>query len=211
MLWMATGTPLFAEENEKTIPPLSENNRIVVLGDSITSGYGISKEEAYPALLQAKLKNAKLPGTVINAGVSGDTTAGGLRRVAWALGSGADILIIALGGNDGLRGLSPQQTTENLSGIIDNARKKNPAIRIILAGMQMPANMGAQYTEEFKNLYPRVAEEKKVHLLPFLLEGVGGDPSFNQDDQIHPNQEGQKQITESVWQYLAPIVKGENK
>lgn len=206
ILWMAAGAPLFAEEKQKATPPAAGISRIVVLGDSITAGYGLSKEQAYPALLQTKLKETGHPATVANAGVSGDTTAGGLRRVAWALGPGADVLIIALGGNDGLRGLSPDQTAANLAGIITKAREKNPAIRVILAGMQMPSNMGAEYTEAFKNLYPRVAKENNAILLPFLLEGVGGDPQFNQDDQIHPNEAGQKRIAETVWDALQPLL-----
>lgn len=197
---MAAGGALFAEEKAVGLP------RVVILGDSITAGYGLDKEQAYPALLERKFQEAGLAVEVVNAGVSGDTTAGGLRRIAWALGKGADVLVIALGGNDGLRGLSPEQTTANLKGIIDKAREKNPAIRIILAGMQMPANMGAAYTEAFKAIYPRVAESEKVTLVPFLLEGVGGDPAFNQDDQIHPNEKGQERIAQTMWPYVKKAV-----
>jgi acyl-CoA thioesterase-1 len=176
--------------------------RIVVLGDSITAGYGLDPQEAYPALLQKKVDAASLPYTVTNAGVSGDTTAGGLRRVAWALGKGADILVVALGGNDGLRGISPEQTEKNLTGIIDKAREKNPALKVVIAAMQMPDNMGAEFTEKFKGLFAKVAEEKKAALVPFLLEGVGGVESLNQQDRIHPTEEGQAKVADNVWKVL---------
>ncbi len=186
--------------------------RIVVLGDSITAGYGLDPQEAYPAVLQKKIDAAGLPYTVSNAGVSGDTTAGGLRRIAWALGQqGADVLVIALGGNDGLRGISPEQTEQNLSGIIDKAREKKPGLKVIVAAMQMPDNMGEDFTAKFKALFPKVAKEKKAELVPFLLEGVGGVESLNQDDRIHPNVEGQKKVAENVWKVLEPLVKGDAK
>ena len=180
-----------------------EKKRIVVLGDSITAGYGLDPQEAYPALLQKKIDAAGLPYTVANAGVSGDTTAGGLRRVAWALGQqGADVLVVALGGNDGLRGIQPEQTRENLAGIIDKARTKNPQMKVVIAGMQMPDNMGAEFTTKFKELYPGIAKEKKVALVPFLLEGVGGSEELNQEDRIHPTAEGQAKVAETVWKVL---------
>jgi acyl-CoA thioesterase-1 len=178
--------------------------RIVVLGDSITAGYGLDPQEAYPALLQKKVDADGLPYTVTNAGVSGDTTAGGLRRITWAIGKGVDVLVISLGGNDGLRGISPDQTEKNLSGIIDKAREKNPAVKVIISAMQMPDNMGAEFTEKFKGLFAKVAEEKKTKLVPFLLEGVGGIDSLNQQDRIHPNVEGQKKVAENVWKILKP-------
>ena len=180
--------------------------RIVVLGDSITAGYGLDPQEAYPALLQKKIDAASLPYTVTNAGVSGDTTAGGLRRVAWALGKGADVLVVALGGNDGLRGISPDQTEKNLSGIIDKAREKNPTIKVVIAAMQMPDNMGAEFTAKFKGLFAKVAEEKKATLVPFLLEGVGGIESLNQQDRIHPTAEGQTKVADNVWKVLQPVL-----
>ena len=176
--------------------------RIVVLGDSITAGYGLDPQEAYPALLQKKVDAASLPYTVTNAGLSGDTTAGGLRRVAWALGKGADVLVVALGGNDGLRGISPEQTEKNLTGIIDKAREKNPAVKVVISAMQMPDNIGAEFTTKFKGLFSKVAEEKKAALVPFLLEGVGGVESLNQQDRIHPTAEGQAKVAENVWKVL---------
>ena len=182
--------------------------RIVVLGDSITAGFGLEDpDQAYPALLQRKIDAAGLRYTVANAGLSGDTTAGGLRRVDWALGEGADVLIIALGGNDGLRGLSPRQTEENLLGIIKKARAKSPAIAVIIAGMQMPENMGREFVEKFSAVFPRVAREAGVTLLPFLLEGVGGVPELNQADMIHPTPEGQKKVAENVWKVLEKVLR----
>jgi acyl-CoA thioesterase-1 len=178
------------------------HGRIVVLGDSITAGFGLDPSEAYPALLQQKIDAAGLPYSVANAGLSGDTTAGGLRRVDWALGPGADVLIIALGGNDGLRGFSPKQTEDNLLGIIKKARTKSPGISVIIAGMQMPENMGREFVEKFGAVFPRVAAETGATLMPFLLEGVGGVPELNQADMIHPTPNGQKRVAENVWKVL---------
>ena len=184
--------------------------RIVILGDSITAGYGLDPQDAYPAILQKKIDAAALPYTVSNAGVSGDTTAGGLRRIAWALGKqGADVLVIALGGNDGLRGLSPEQTEANLRGIVDKARAKNPEMKIVIAAMQMPGNMGAEFTAKFRQVFAKVAEEKKAGLVPFLLADVGGVDELNQADRIHPTEEGQKKVAENVWKVLEPVLKAE--
>lgn len=177
------------------------------MGDSITAGYGLETAEAYPALIQQKINDSKLPFTVVNAGISGDTTASGLRRIVWALGAGADVLVISLGGNDGLRGISPKQTAENLTGIITKARAKFPQLKVLLAGMQMPANMGREFTEEFSLVFPDVAKANNATLIPFLLEGVGGVAKFNQPDQIHPTAEGQKLIAENVWKILQPLLK----
>ncbi len=199
-LLVVTGGGLWAEDAPNAN---GAKKRIVVLGDSITAGYGLDPEEAYPALLQKKIDAAGLPFTVTNAGVSGDTTAGGLRRVAWALGQqGADVLVVALGGNDGLRGIQPEQTRENLAGIIDKARTKNPGMKVIVAGMQMPDNMGAEFTTSFKSLFPEIAKEKKAALVPFLLEGVGGSEELNQADRIHPTAEGQVKVADTVWKVL---------
>lgn len=181
--------------------------RIVVLGDSLTAGYGLNPENAYPALLQKKIEAAGLPFTVTNAGVSGDTTAGGLRRVNWVLSRGADILVIALGGNDGLRGIPPAESKKNLFGMIEKARAKNPDIRLIVAGMKISDNMGQKFTEQFQKVFSDVAKESKATLVPFLLEGVGGVEELNQADGIHPTAEGQKKVAENVWKVLSPLVK----
>ena len=180
-----------------------------MLGDSITAGFGLDRDQAYPAILQQKLDAAGLPFSVVNAGVSGDTTAGGVRRVDWALGPGADVLIIALGGNDGLRGISPKQTEENLREIIKRARAKAPEISVIIAGMEMPGNMGKEFVEQFRAVFPRVAAETSAALVPFLLEGVGGVPELNQADMIHPTPEGQKRVAENVWKVLEKVLKRE--
>lgn len=181
---------------------------IVFIGDSITAGYGLDREAAYPALIQAKLNEAGLDYEVVNAGVSGDTTAGGLRRVRWVLRGGQPaIVVIALGGNDGLRGLPVEQTSSNLRQMIDKIRELGPDARILLAGMRMPESMGADYAERFFRSFAQVAKEKDISLLPFLLEGVGGDAAMNQDDQIHPNADGQKVIAKNVWAALKPWLK----
>jgi acyl-CoA thioesterase-1 len=187
-------------------PVTPAKGRIVVLGDSITAGYGLDPSQAYPALLQKKIDEAKLPYTVANAGVSGDTTAGGLRRIDWALGPGADVLIVALGGNDGLRGVMPKQTEENLTAIIQKARAKVPKIAIIVAGMEMPGNMGQEYVEQFRAIFPRVATAQNVALVPFLLAGIGGVAEFNQADLIHPTAAGQQRVAENVWGGLQKVL-----
>lgn len=197
---LLVGGTLFAGETPNAN---AGKKRIVILGDSITAGYGLDPQQAYPALLQKKIDAAALPYTVVNAGVSGDTTAGGLRRVDWALGkAGAEILVIALGGNDGLRGISPAQTAENLAGIVDKARAKNPAMRVLVAGMEMPGNMGAEFISQFKAVFPKVAADRTAVLIPFLLDGVGGDEKLNQPDRIHPTEEGQRKVAENVWKLL---------
>lgn len=197
------GGLLCAEESSNAN---AANKRIVVLGDSITAGYGLDPSEAYPALVQEQIDAAKLSYTVANAGVSGDTTAGGLRRVPWAMGKGADVLIIALGGNDGLRGISPEETKKNLLGIVEKARAKNPEIQILIAGMQMPDNMGPGFTARFKAVFAEAAMESKATLIPFLLEGIGGNEKFNQPDRIHPTPEGQAVVAENVWKILQPVI-----
>ncbi len=202
-LLLATGGLLFAQES---LNATAANKRIVILGDSITAGYGLDPGEAYPALLQKKIDAAKLPYTVANAGVSGDTTAGGLRRVAWAMGKGADVLVIALGGNDGLRGISPEETKRNLLGIIQKARAKNPGIQILVAGMQMPDNMGRKFTSRFKAIFPEAAKESNATLIPYLLAGIGGDENLNQPDRIHPTAEGQSKVADNVWRVLRPTI-----
>jgi acyl-CoA thioesterase-1 len=188
------------------VSPKPERKTVVVLGDSLAAGYGVDPAEAYPALLQQKIEVAKLPFTVVNAGVSGDTSAGGLRRVDWVLKRPMDVLVLELGGNDGLRGLTPEATRTNLQGIIDKARQKNAVVRVVVAGMQMPANMGAEYTEKFQKVFPDLAQTNKAALIPFLLEGVGGREELNQPDQIHPTADGHKIVAENVWKVLQPVL-----
>lgn len=205
LLWW-TGGALWAADAPTSNAAQASAGRIVILGDSITAGYGLEPEQAYPALLQEKIAAAGLPFTVVNAGVSGDTTAGGLRRLDWTLAREADVLIVALGGNDGLRGIPPKQTEENLTGIVERARAKYPGIKVIIAGMEMPANMGAEFVGQFRALFPRVAKSAEAALVPFLLEGVGGVTALNQPDLIHPTAEGQKRIAENVWKVLRPVL-----
>lgn len=180
--------------------------RVVILGDSITAGHGLSPSDAYPAVLQQKVDAAHLNYQVVNAGVSGDTTAGGLRRIDWALSAGAKVLVIALGGNDGLRGISPKQTEANLTGIIEKAKAKVPGLVVIVAGMQMPASMGADFAKAFAELYPKVAQATGATFVPSLLKGVGGIEKLNQPDFIHPTAEGQRKVAENVWAVLHGVL-----
>jgi len=204
LLW--TSGTLWCADASTTTAAGGWRGRVVVLGDSITAGYGLDPEQAYPALLQQQIDAAKLPFTVVNAGVSGDTTADGLRRVDWALDAGADVLVVALGANDGLRGIPPKRTEENLFKIIQRARAKCPGIAVIVAGMQMPGNMGREFVEQFRTLFPRVAAENDAVLVPFLLEGVGGMTELNQPDRIHPTAEGQKRVALNVWKVLQKVL-----
>jgi acyl-CoA thioesterase-1 len=204
VLW--GGEALAANANPAK-PADASRGRVVFLGDSLTAGYGLEPQQAYPALLQEKIEKARLPFEVVNAGISGDTTAGGLRRIDWALRGGADVLVIALGGNDGLRGVSPTQTEANLRAIVKRAKEKNPQISIILTGMQMPGNMGADFVQAFSTLFPRIAEQMNAALVPFLLDGVGGVAAMNQPDRIHPTAEGQRRLAENVWPVLERTLK----
>ena len=183
-----------------------ERKAIVIVGDSIAAGLGVEPGESFPGLLQQRVNEKKLPYEVVNAGVSGDTTAGGVRRMPWLLKRKMDLLVLELGGNDGLRGITPKETKANLEKIIDLAREKNPDVQIIVAGMQMPQNMGEEYTREFREVFPTVAKEKKTKLIPFLLEGVGGKADLNLPDRIHPNPQGHKIIADTVLSVLGPLL-----
>lgn len=178
---------------------------IVALGDSLTSGLGVAADEAYPALLQVRLRRDGYAYRVVNAGVSGDTTAGGLRRVDWVLRAQPEIVILALGANDGLRGQSPQTTRANLEAIV--ARLTAAGARVLLAGMRMPPNYGEAFTREFETVFPAVARRANVALVPFLLDGVAADPTLNQADGLHPNAAGHRVIAERLWPHLAPLLK----
>jgi acyl-CoA thioesterase I len=180
---------------------------IVFFGDSLTAGYGIDPDEAYPALVQKKITEAKLPWRVVNAGLSGETTAGGLRRLDWILRQPVAIFVISLGGNDGLRGIPPAASRANLQAMIDRIRARHPAVTIVLAGMQMPPNLGADYTREFAAMYPDLATANRLPLIPFLLEGVGGVPALNLPDGIHPTAEGHQILARTVWTTLAPLLR----
>ena len=181
---------------------------VLCVGDSLTAGYGLSKDEAYPAQLAARLRAAGHSNEVINAGVSGDTTAGGLRRIDWLLRQPVDVLVLALGANDGLRGLSPEAAETNLTQLIERVRAKHPDARVLLCGMQAPPNMGPDYAARLEAIYPRLARATGATLLPFLLEGVAGVPALNQADGIHPTAEGQRVIADAVWAKLEPLLAG---
>ena len=204
-LWLAA---LASSLPAQTSADVSASRKtLVVLGDSLTAGYGLDPGDAYPALLQQKIDAARLPFTVINAGLSGDTTAGGLRRIDWILKRKVDVLLIELGGNDGLRGLQPEATKTNLQGIITKTLAKFPAAKIILAGMKVPPNMGADYAARFEKNYADLARDHQAALIPFLLEGVGGKPELNLPDRIHPTAEGHKIVAETVWRVAEPVLK----
>lgn len=180
--------------------------KILFFGDSITAGYGIDKNKAFPALIQQKIDSLDWNFKAVNAGLSGETSAGGLRRVDWILRQDFKVFILELGGNDGLRGIDVESTKQNLKKIIDKVRDKKPDAKIILTGMQVPPNLGPEYTGDFKEMYPEIAKEKDVTLIPFLLEDVGGNPDLNQGDGIHPTAKGHKIIAETVWEELKPIL-----
>jgi acyl-CoA thioesterase-1 len=179
---------------------------IVVVGDSIAAGYGVEPSEAYPALLQDKIRAAGWNFTVVNAGVSGDTSADGLNRINWLLKRKIDVLILELGGNDGLRGVPAATTETNLQTIIDRVKQKYPSAKIVIAGMQMPPNLGEQYRTAFKNIFPALAARNHAVLVPFLLEGVGGKPELNQPDHVHPTAAGHRIVAENVWKVLRPVL-----
>ncbi|MGI9088700.1 MAG: arylesterase [Chthoniobacterales bacterium] len=187
-------------------PPVAEK-AIVFLGDSLSAGYGVKPNESFPALIGEKIREAKLPYQVENAGLSGDTTAGGLRRIDWLLQRPIDVLVIELGGNDGLRGLPVAATKSNLQAIIDKAKAKGPETKIIIAGMRIPPNLGADYTASFQRVFGEIAQVDHATLIPFLLEGVGGIRALNQPDQIHPTAEGHRIIADLVWRTLEPILR----
>lgn len=186
----------------------ADTRTIVFFGDSLTAGYGLNdpSSEAYPALIQEKLDATKPGWRAVNAGLSGETTSGGLRRVDWILRQPFDIFVLALGGNDGLRGIDPAVSRDNLQKIIDRVRAKNPAAKLVLAGMQMPVSMGADFAREFERMYPEVAAKNDAVLVPFLLEGVGGQLELNQPDRIHPTAKGHAVIAETVWKILRPLL-----
>lgn len=178
--------------------------RIVFLGDSLTAGYGLEVAESYPSLIQARMRTAGYPYEVVNAGVSGDTSAGGLRRLDWALDGDVRVLVVALGGNDGLRGLPVPELKRNLDEIITRSQSKG--IAVVLAGMEAPPNFGSVYTAEFRAVYRDLARLRRVPLVPFLLDGVAGNPALNIRDGIHPNPKGARIVETTVWRALEPLL-----
>ena len=191
-------------ETTRPASPKALRPRIVALGDSLTAGLGLEAPSAYPALLQARLTAEGFAYDVVNAGVSGDTSAGGLSRLDWALDGDVRVLIVALGGNDGLRALPPEELEQNLATIIEKAQARH--ITVILAGMEAPPNFGRDYIVKFHRVYPELANRYHVAFVPFLLEGVAGSETLNQRDGIHPTAEGAKIVANNIWTVLGPIV-----
>lgn len=178
---------------------------MVIIGDSLTEGYGVAKEAAYPAVLEKKITEINKNWTVINSGVSGSTSASGLGRLKWQLKSKPDLLLLALGANDGLRGLKPSVTEANLAEVLELAKKEK--IKVILCGMMMPPNYGKNYQKEFSELYPRVAKKYGVQLISFFLNGVAGRSEFNLEDGIHPNEKGHQIIAQNIFNEIQNEIK----
>lgn len=198
------GTSVFSSLSLRAAEPRT----LVFFGDSLTAGYGLEDPaaQAYPALIQEKITAARLPWRVVNAGLSGETTSGGARRIDWILRQPIDVFVLALGGNDGLRGIEPGISRASLARIMDRVREKNPSAQLVVAGMMMPATLGADYTREFAAMYPELAKKYSATLIPFLLAGVGGDSALNQEDQIHPTARGHAVVAETVWKTLQPLL-----
>ena len=182
--------------------------RVVFMGTSLTAGRGLgSPDEAFPALLQEMADSAAVPARVVNAGVSGETSAGGLRRIVWMVVDTIDVLVLELGANDGLRGQDTEALARNLEAIIDTTRAHWPAAEIVLAGMQAPPNLGTRYASAFRAVFPTVASERRTALVPFLLEGVAGVRPLNQGDGIHPTSEGHEYVARTIWPVLEPVLR----
>jgi len=207
-----TNTPPADKEPAETSPlaaappEAASKPTILFFGNSITAGLGVDPEQAFPALVGQKIDSTDLAYTVVNAGLSGETTAGGRSRVGWVLRKPVAVFVLELGGNDGLRGIPIADTRRNLQAIIDTVRRLSPQAKIVLAGMQIPPNLGADYAAQFKKLYSDLAQKNKLPLIPFLLEGVGGVAKFNQRDGIHPTPEGHRLVARNVWAVLQPLL-----
>ena len=195
-----------AETASNASGTLPADKSLVVLGDSLSAGFGVDLSEAWPARIQEKIREAGLPWKLVNAGLSGDTSAGGLRRLDWILRRPVDARLLELGSNDGLRGLPLEATRTNLQTVFERTRAKYPKVHIVLAGMKMPENLGEAYTRQFESLYRDLAATNKVTLIPFLLDGVGGRAELNLPDQIHPNVEGHRRVATNVWKVLQPVL-----
>lgn len=198
LLIIVLGSLLLSAKQEKTT--------ILFFGDSLTAGYGLSKQQAFPKLVEQQLNAQGYNVQAINAGLSGETSAGGLNRIDWILKQPIDIFVLELGANDGLRGLPIAQTKKNLQAIIDKVKEKNPKAKIVVAGMMVPPNLGPEYSQQFRKVFPEVAKNNDATLIPFLLDGVAGDESLNQPDGIHPNVEGHKIVADNVISVLKPLI-----
>lgn len=200
-------TKIKSEETTETdVKSETTSKTILCFGNSLTAGYGLETEESFPSLIQDRIDSLNLGYDVINAGLSGETTAGGKNRLEWVLNQKVDVFILELGANDGLRGVPLKETKANLQAIIDMVWKKNEDTKIILAGMMIPPNMGKDYTSEFRTIFPDLAEQNGVRLIPFLLDGVAGNPELNLEDGIHPTAEGQKIVANNVWNILKGVL-----
>jgi acyl-CoA thioesterase-1 len=188
-----------------------QRRTILFLGTSLTAGYGLDPEQAYPALIQKKIDSAGLEFRVNNAGVSGETSAGARRRVDWLLRQPVSVLVVETGANDGLRGLSPDSLRSNIQAIFDRARQLQPSAQLVLLGMQVPPNYGRAYSQQFQSIYPELAKANNAVLVPFLLEGVGGVNALNQPDGVHPTAQGQRRMAETVWRVLEPVLRRAEK
>ena len=184
----------------------SKDKLILFFGNSLTAGMGLDANAAFPAVIQRKIDSLDLPYHVVNAGLSGETTASGKNRLEWVMNQKVDVFVLELGANDGLRGVPLSETRNNLQTIIDFVKEKNASTKIVLAGMQIPPNMGDDYTSEFKRIFPELAEKNNIALIPFLLEDVAGIPDLNQGDGIHPTEEGQKIVANNVWMVLKELL-----
>ncbi|MDQ3683942.1 MAG: arylesterase [Bacteroidota bacterium] len=200
--------PLGAKESNsvKDTASLTKKKTIVFFGNSLTAGYGLNPAEAFPAIIQNKIDSLGLPYKVVNAGVSGETSSGGDSRISWILRQPVDVFVLELGANDGLRGIPPSATRKSLQSIIDKVKSKYPAAKQVLAGMQIPPNMGQKYSTEFRNIYQELATANEMTLIPFVLEGVGGEAKLNQQDGIHPTAEGHRIVAENIWRELEKIL-----
>lgn len=203
LAWFATGSAVLAANIDDSL------KTIVFFGDSLTAGYGLDdpNTESYPAIIEQKITTEHLRYRVVNAGLSGETSAGGVRRADWVLRQSVDVFVLALGANDGLRGIDPAVTQSNLQAIIDRVRAKHPTAKIVLVGMMMPTSMGEDYTRGFAAIFPRLAETNHLPLVPFLLAGVGGNDALNQADHIHPTPRGHAILADNVWAVLHPLLK----
>ena len=208
----ATSSPaVSAAQAPAAAAATTTKKRLLFFGNSLTAGLGVEPEEAFPALVGQKIDSLKLDYEVINAGLSGETTAGGRSRVGWILRQPVAVFVLELGGNDGLRGLPLTATRQNLQGIIDTVRRRSPGAQIVLAGMQIPPNLGQSYAADFKALYQEIAAKNHLALIPFLLQGVGGDRKLNQADGIHPTPAGHRIVARTVWTVLQPLLKVEKR
>jgi acyl-CoA thioesterase I len=191
-----------------SIMPAAARPTVLFLGTSLTAGYGIDPQRAYPALIQQKIDSAGLDFRVVNAGLSGETSAGALRRADWLFQQPVSVLVLETGANDGLRGLPADSLRANIQGILDRAKRLLPTPRLVLVGMKVPPNYGRAYAQQFESIYPELAKSNGAVLVPFLLEGVGGVRALNQPDGVHPTDEGQRKMAETVWRVLEPVLRG---